>query len=63
MRIGKCCGRSMPVALEPHLEQIRTMVSVPGADSYLVVRDGEPPELRPPVWTIRSLRELEALGP
>jgi len=27
------------------------------------VRDGKPPALRPPVWTIRSLRELEALGP
>jgi putative hydrolase of the HAD superfamily len=34
-----------------------------GIEPVLVVRDGEPPELRPPVWTIRSLRELEALGP
>lgn len=34
-----------------------------GIEPVLVVRDGEPPELRPPVWTIRSLRELAALGP
>jgi putative hydrolase of the HAD superfamily len=34
-----------------------------GIEPVLVVRDGEPPALQRPVWTIRSLRELEALGP
>ena len=34
-----------------------------GIEPVLVVRDGEPPALPQPVWTIRSLRELEALGP
>ena len=34
-----------------------------GIEPVLVLRDGEPPALRPPVWTIRSLRELEVLGP
>jgi putative hydrolase of the HAD superfamily len=34
-----------------------------GIEPVLVVRDGKPPALRPPVWTIRSLHELEALGP
>jgi putative hydrolase of the HAD superfamily len=34
-----------------------------GIEPVLVVRDGEPPALQQPVWTIRSLRELEALGP
>jgi putative hydrolase of the HAD superfamily len=34
-----------------------------GIAPVLVVRDGEPPALQPPVWTIRSLRELATLGP
>jgi putative hydrolase of the HAD superfamily len=34
-----------------------------GIEPVLVVRDGEPPELEQPVWTIRSLSELAALGP
>jgi len=34
-----------------------------GIDPVLVVREGGPPELEPPVWTIRSLSELDALGP
>jgi putative hydrolase of the HAD superfamily len=34
-----------------------------GIAPVLVVRDAEPPTLPHPVWTIRSLRELEALGP
>jgi putative hydrolase of the HAD superfamily len=34
-----------------------------GIAPVLVVRDGEPPAVRPPVWTIGSLRELEMLGP
>ena len=34
-----------------------------GIEPVLVVRDGAPPALQQPVWTIRSLRELEALGP
>ena len=34
-----------------------------GIAPVLVVRDGDTPALRGPVWTIRSLRELEALGP
>jgi putative hydrolase of the HAD superfamily len=34
-----------------------------GISPILVIRDGQPPAVEPPVWTIRSLRELEALGP
>lgn len=34
-----------------------------GIAPVLVVRDGDAPALAEPVWTIRSLRELEALGP
>jgi putative hydrolase of the HAD superfamily len=34
-----------------------------GIAPVLVVRDGAPPALEEPVWTIRSLRELEHLGP
>ena len=34
-----------------------------GVTPVLVVRNGEPPVLDDPVWTIRSLRELAALGP
>jgi putative hydrolase of the HAD superfamily len=34
-----------------------------GIEPVLVIRDGEPPALERPVWTIRSLSELEALGP
>jgi putative hydrolase of the HAD superfamily len=34
-----------------------------GIAPVLVVRDGDAPALEEPVWTIRSLRELEALGP
>ena len=34
-----------------------------GITPVLVVRGGEPPVLDDPVWTIRSLRELAALGP
>jgi putative hydrolase of the HAD superfamily len=34
-----------------------------GISPILVMRDGQPPAVEPPVWTIRSLRELEALGP
>jgi putative hydrolase of the HAD superfamily len=34
-----------------------------GISPILVIRDRQPPAVEPPVWTIRSLRELEALGP
>jgi putative hydrolase of the HAD superfamily len=34
-----------------------------GIAPVLVVREGEPPAVDPPVWTVRSLRELEDLGP
>jgi FMN phosphatase YigB (HAD superfamily) len=34
-----------------------------GIAPVLVVREGDAPELEEPVWTIRSLRELEVLGP
>ena len=34
-----------------------------GIAPVLVVREGEPPAVDPPVWTVRSLRELEGLAP
>ena len=33
-----------------------------GITPALLVRDGEPAAVEPPVWTVRTLRELEALG-
>jgi putative hydrolase of the HAD superfamily len=33
-----------------------------GITPALVVREGEPPPVDPPVWTVRSLRELAELG-
>jgi len=34
-----------------------------GIVPVLLVREGEAPSVDPPVWTVRSLRELEDLGP
>ena len=45
--------------VEEDVEGARAAGIVP----VLIVREGEAPSVDPPVWTVRSLRELEDLGP